>query len=218
MIVSPSEFGRCYEYEYDTGAWYRVVMAPVADGDTEIQLFYVNEKSRTECEVDDELRTRLREAGGLQWSELDKKKAEKIAENEAQGWQLLKAGVHGYRLSGHAWLGQRVRRNGAVGTVISWAPADSDGPALWWAVHDDGDAEDLDEEEVQAALAAFKSGGDGAANGEAHAATNGASAGGAAEFAFAAAQDGYYDPNRLFCGAPLSLTVVAQWCFTRTNP
>ena len=76
------------------------------------------------------------------------------AEEAAEGW----------RAEGHEFLGERLRRtfgrrgdNGVNATVRKWLPEDvAEGePALFRAVHDDGDFEDLEEEEVRDGMAAF---------------------------------------------------------------
>ena len=59
--------------------------------------------------------------------------------------------------SGSEWLQRRVAtRHGngvvSVGTLTKWVPADGEDEALWHMAHDDGDGEDLDEAEVEAAL------------------------------------------------------------------
>ena len=64
-----------------------------------------------------------------------------------------------WRSEGHAWLGVRGLRgfaSGTVGGVITgWVEGEgASQPPLWHMVHDDGDAEDLDEEETRAAIAA----------------------------------------------------------------
>ena len=40
----------------------------------------------------------------------------------------------------------------SVGTLTKWVPADGEDEALWHMAHDDGDGEDLDEAEVEAAM------------------------------------------------------------------
>ena len=64
--------------------------------------------------------------------------------------------------TGHAWVGKRVRRffNTVVsdGTCDRWMPATSSDPALWHVVHDDGDAEDLEEHEMLPAIRAHVEG------------------------------------------------------------
>jgi hypothetical protein len=76
-----------------------------------------------------------------------------------------------WRVDGHPWLGERVRRTSWAtkryadgyhdGTLTAWLPEgeDPDGdPALWRMVHDDGDEEDLEEHEVCEALVAKERG------------------------------------------------------------
>ena len=63
----------------------------------------------------------------------------------------------GWLESGSEWLQRRVAtRHGdgvvSVGTLTKWVPADGEDEALWHMAHDDGDGEDLDEGEVEAAL------------------------------------------------------------------
>ena len=63
----------------------------------------------------------------------------------------------GWLESGSEWLQRRVAtRHGdgvvSAGTLTKWVPADGDDEALWHMAHDDGDGEDLDEAEVEAAL------------------------------------------------------------------
>ena len=47
-------------------------------------------------------------------------------------------------------------RKRAFGKVSRWAAAEADDPALWHVEHEDGDAEDLDEEEVREGLEALR--------------------------------------------------------------
>eukprot|EP00966_Prymnesium_polylepis_P302382 6985880-Prymnesium_polylepis.1 len=78
------------------------------------------------------------------------------AEGEAEG-----DGIE-WLSSGHELLGARVARpfgkRCALGTISKWVDADeAEGdPALFRAEHDDGDEEDLEEEEVRAAVALYK--------------------------------------------------------------
>ena len=57
---------------------------------------------------------------------------------------------------GHKWIGQRLTRKFPTGlssaTVTKWLPAAGRDAALWHVKHDDGDEEDLEEHEVEAAL------------------------------------------------------------------
>jgi hypothetical protein len=81
---------------------------------------------------------------------------------------LLKAGApvtvneeEGWLDSGHEWIGASVRRffaGGMVsdGKVVRWLPAEGDDFALWHMVHEDGDEEDLEEDEVEAAMLAYQ--------------------------------------------------------------
>ena len=70
----------------------------------------------------------------------------------------------GWLRDGHEWIGQTVRRffdhRHADGKVVSWLPEDtsSRAPALWHVIHTDGDEEDLEEGEMNDALAAFTQG------------------------------------------------------------
>ena len=63
--------------------------------------------------------------------------------------------------SGHAHVGRRVARlfgsRLVLGTVVRWMPAcrTSGEPALFRAVHDDGDEEDLDEHEAEEAAGEY---------------------------------------------------------------
>ncbi len=61
--------------------------------------------------------------------------------------------------TGSTFLGARVTRvfNGKhySGTVARWAPRSGDDEALWKIAHDDGDREDLDEEQLKAAINLF---------------------------------------------------------------
>eukprot|EP00936_MAST-01D_sp_MAST-1D-sp1_P000453 g453.t1 len=66
-----------------------------------------------------------------------------------------------WHYSGHRWLGLYVQRafpargGGIVSStarVTKWVPAEGDDPALWHLEHEDGDEEDLEEHEVEAAL------------------------------------------------------------------
>jgi hypothetical protein len=67
------------------------------------------------------------------------------------------------RTSGHPFINQRVAllhdTGIAKGTVTMWVPANdekSDEPALFHVSHDDGDSEDLEEDEVEEAVALLK--------------------------------------------------------------
>ena len=57
----------------------------------------------------------------------------------------------------HLWVGKRVRRTTADGTIVGWDPTgfkDEPPEPLFHVVHDDGDEEDLEEHEAQAAFLA----------------------------------------------------------------
>ena len=62
----------------------------------------------------------------------------------------------GYLIAGHKWLGRRVCRffpasGFASGCITAWQPPTPYGdPPLWGMLHNDGDGEDLDEQEVGA--------------------------------------------------------------------
>mmetsp|Transcript_36771 Transcript_36771/g.119567 ORF Transcript_36771/g.119567 Transcript_36771/m.119567 type:complete len:439 (+) Transcript_36771:50-1366(+) len=72
-------------------------------------------------------------------------------------------GVIAWETTGHEWLGTRLARQFgrrcAFGTVTSWVPADEaeKDPPLWRVEHDDGDGEDLEQEEVEQAIALYQS-------------------------------------------------------------
>ena len=76
----------------------------------------------------------------------------------------LEAAIHellsAWQTSGHEWIGSWVTRviDGIEidARVTKWIPADGTNPALWHVLHTDGDEEDLDEAEMQAALEAFE--------------------------------------------------------------
>ena len=62
---------------------------------------------------------------------------------------------------GHPLIGQRVARQfpgkpTTVGTITKWLPEEGEDGALFRAVHDDGDDEDLDEDEATAAVELYK--------------------------------------------------------------
>ena len=64
---------------------------------------------------------------------------------------------------GHHYLGQRVARELGdkkkklfLATITKWMPPDGDDGALFHAVHDDGDEEDLEEHEAVEAIAAYQ--------------------------------------------------------------
>ena len=63
-------------------------------------------------------------------------------------------------MHGNEWIGRRARRifpqGPSDGTLVAWAPPDGDDQALWHMVHYDGDAEDLEDYEVEEALAELK--------------------------------------------------------------
>jgi hypothetical protein len=70
-----------------------------------------------------------------------------------------------WKTDGHEWIGRRVLRRltnkkGAevvmAGTISRWAPPTAEDEPLWHMAHDDGDAEDLDEEEVRDGLAEYE--------------------------------------------------------------
>lgn len=59
-----------------------------------------------------------------------------------------------YLNTGSDYIGRKVRRQFGrkkpiIGTVVGWAPQVKYDPAIWHIVHDDGDQEDLEEEELQ---------------------------------------------------------------------
>ena len=62
--------------------------------------------------------------------------------------------------SGHPYIGAAIRRffdaGVSDGRVTKWLPEAEGEPALWHVVHDDGDEEDLDEDEVRAAIKAIE--------------------------------------------------------------
>ena len=62
-----------------------------------------------------------------------------------------------WRTEGNQWLGLVVRRwtkgKGIDCKVVKWVAEDEDDQALWHVLHDDGDEEDLDEQEVRKAIA-----------------------------------------------------------------
>ena len=65
-----------------------------------------------------------------------------------------------WRPTGHAAIGQRVRRffdgyTSADGVVMMWRPATEDDGSQFRVKHDDEDEEDLDEKELEAAIAAY---------------------------------------------------------------
>ena len=83
------------------------------------------------------------------------------ADREAERAQLEHEWRINGRIDGHEWIGKRVRRffmRGAIsdGVLSKWLPAGDcpDQTALWHAKHDDGDSEDLEAYEVEAALEA----------------------------------------------------------------
>jgi len=63
-----------------------------------------------------------------------------------------------WQSTGHSWIGKGVHRQfdevTAIGRVVAYAPPGEaeDEPALWRVVHDDGDEEHLDEQEMLTAL------------------------------------------------------------------
>ena len=70
-------------------------------------------------------------------------------------------GAEVWRAEGHTYLSRRVLRSfddgkvEVLGTIVKWLEEDKEEPALFRVVHDDGDEEDLEEEEVIEAMAAF---------------------------------------------------------------
>lgn len=58
-----------------------------------------------------------------------------------------------YVSEGHEWIGRKVQRvfgrRVVLGTVIAWAPPANEDAPLWHVLHEDGDEEDLDEDEVR---------------------------------------------------------------------
>ena len=65
-----------------------------------------------------------------------------------------------WRPMGHTAIGQRVRRffdgyTSADGVVMMWRPATEDDGSQFRVKHDDEDEEDLDEKELEAAIAAY---------------------------------------------------------------
>ena len=98
------------------------------------------------------------EKEGLQEDGADK------ADTNADGDEQLD-----WREYGQEWIGSRVRRaftgrkNGqraGSGTITRWVPADEsnpvEDPALWHVVHDDGDEEDLEADEVRESFSLLK--------------------------------------------------------------
>ena len=82
-----------------------------------------------------------------------------IGGRDKKSLDLARELLGGWLEAGHEWLHRRVRRfhkkKTVDGTIVKWAPAEGDDEALWKMMHDDGDEEDLDEEEVEAALRAY---------------------------------------------------------------
>ena len=164
-MLEPSALARRCEFLWDTrnpSKWYRCVMAPLSANDKMILLWYVNEKAIDELELSEDeeergkLAARLRCPGTLDWRPSDEKRAQAIAAREQ--WPLDEADE--WKTSEHEWIGMRVTR--AIdgididARVTKWTPAAGTDPALWHVLHDDGDEEDLDEAEMQAALEAFE--------------------------------------------------------------
>mmetsp|Transcript_25257 Transcript_25257/g.44891 ORF Transcript_25257/g.44891 Transcript_25257/m.44891 type:complete len:1240 (-) Transcript_25257:53-3772(-) len=87
--------------------------------------------------------------GGKQYSSL--REAWKAADGKLDGEEFL--------LSGHPWIGQRVTRifdgKPSDGIIKSWLPPSGGDEALWHVVHDDGDSEDLEGNEVEEAIEEF---------------------------------------------------------------
>jgi len=67
-----------------------------------------------------------------------------LSENSAQGVT--------YKTSGSEFIGKKVQRTFGkrvvYGTIVGWLPPEGEDEALWHVIHDDGDEEDLDENEV----------------------------------------------------------------------
>jgi len=164
-MLEPSALARRCEFLWDTrnpSKWYRCIMAPLSADDKMILLRYVNENAMEELELSEDeeervkLVARLRCPGTLDWRPSDEKRAQAIAARE--GWPFDEADE--WQTSEHEWIGRRVTRviDGIEldARVTKWIPADGTDPALWHVLHDDGDEEDLDEAEMQAALEAFE--------------------------------------------------------------
>jgi hypothetical protein len=62
-------------------------------------------------------------------------------------------------MRGHVFVRQHVAvqhgKKVSIGLITKWVPASDDDPALWHMVHDDGDEEDLEEDEVHTAMALY---------------------------------------------------------------
>ena len=159
-MLEPSTLARRCEFLWDTrnpSKWYRCIMAPLSADDKMILLRYVNENAMEELELSEDeeerakVNARLRCPGTLDWRPSDEKRAQAIAARE--GWPFDEADE--WQTSEHEWIGRRVTRviDGIEldARVTKWIPADGTDPALWHVLHDDGDEEDLDEAEMQAA-------------------------------------------------------------------
>ena len=91
-------------------------------------------------------------------SELEKTKTKLAAAETVRAAAISESG---WQPAGHKTIGQLVRRffdghPSADGVVSKWRPATEDGAVQFRVVHDDdGDEEDLDEDELEAAIAAY---------------------------------------------------------------
>ena len=157
--LAPTASAMRVEYRYPADdKWYRGVLAPIPAEGGEVNMLYVDENAMEVINLDaddlDEVRARLRAPGSgeIVWEAKHDKLAKKKAGKE--GWTSLD---EEWQTSGHEWMGARVRvPTGVCATVTRWLPANDDGDeAIWHAQHDDGDGEDLDAGEMEAALAAF---------------------------------------------------------------
>lgn len=91
-------------------------------------------------------------------NELEKLRNEKHA--AAETVRAAASPVSQWRSTNHESVGQRVRRffpdhPTTDGDVRMWRPATEDGGSQFHCVHDDGDEETLDEDELEAAIAAY---------------------------------------------------------------
>ena len=107
--------------------------------------------------AEDSLAAKARGARGATSSRVYVERGGGEEEEEDDGEDYVGPQDYGWLESGSEWLQRRVAtRHGdgvvSVGTLTKWVPADGEDEALWHMAHDDGDGEDLDEAEVEAAM------------------------------------------------------------------
>ena len=100
-------------------------------------------------------------AGSLQQARHDARHTDSYAHPAHWGLPKVTDAANEWLREGSAMLGRRVVRRfdkiAVLGSVVAWLPANEEGdPTLYRLVHEDGDVEDLEEEEVNDGNAEFQ--------------------------------------------------------------